>query len=88
MLPNIDFLVTIPFSFIAERYGVRVVLWCNLIPRIFMSAWAIAVGYFAHMLPTMAIILGPFLAVFGGECVLQTTAFALTSALTGDYVQR
>ena len=39
-----DFLVTIPFSFIAERFGVRVVLWCNLIPRIFMSIWALVIG--------------------------------------------
>jgi len=39
-----DFIVTIPFSFIAERYGVKVVLWCNLIPRIFMSVWALVVG--------------------------------------------
>jgi hypothetical protein len=39
-----DFLVTIPFSFFAEKFGVRFVLWCNLIPRVFMSAWAIVVG--------------------------------------------
>jgi hypothetical protein len=39
-----DFLVTIPFSFFAEKFGVRFVLWCNLVPRVFMSAWAIVVG--------------------------------------------
>ncbi|KAF3047816.1 hypothetical protein E8E11_006655 [Didymella keratinophila] len=83
-----DFVVTVPFSFVAERSGVRVVLWCNLVPRIFMSVWAAAVGFFAHILPTKAIIVGPFLAVFGGECVLQSTIFALTSALAGEYVQR
>lgn len=88
ILPGLDFLVTIPFSFIAERYGVRVVLWCNLVPRMFMSVWAIAVGCFAHILPTKAIIVGPFLAVLGGECVFQSTIFALTSALAGEYVQR
>lgn len=43
-----DFLVTIPFSFIAERYGVRVVLLCNLVPRVGMSAWAIAVGMWSY----------------------------------------
>ncbi|KAF9699066.1 hypothetical protein EKO04_003141 [Ascochyta lentis] len=83
-----DFLVTIPFSFIAERFGIRVVLWCNLIPRMFMSVWAIAIGRFAHILPTKTIIAGPFLAVLGGECVFQSTIFALTSALAGEYVQR
>jgi hypothetical protein len=39
-----DFLVTIPFSFVAERWGVRVVLLWNLVPRIGMSVWAIIVG--------------------------------------------
>lgn len=84
----LDFVVTIPFSFIAEKYGVRVVLWSNLLPRIFMSIWAITIGYFSHILPVKAIIVGPFLAVLGGECVLQSTIFTLTSALAGDYVQR
>ena len=84
----LDFVVTIPFSFIAERYGVRVVLWSNLLPRIFMSIWAITIGYFSHILPVKAIIVGPFLALLGGECVLQSTIFTLTSALAGDYVQR
>ncbi|KAF2643483.1 hypothetical protein P280DRAFT_254189 [Massarina eburnea CBS 473.64] len=83
-----DFLVTIPFSFIAERYGVRVVLWCNLVPRMFLSAWAVAIGNLPDILPTKAIIVGPFLAVLGGECVFQSTIFTLTSALTQEYVQR
>ncbi|KAF2132125.1 hypothetical protein P153DRAFT_373932 [Dothidotthia symphoricarpi CBS 119687] len=83
-----DFVVTIPFSFIAERWGVRVVLWCNLVPRVFMSAWAIAIGRYAHIFPTKAILAGPMLAVLGGECVLQSTIFTLTSMLTTEYVQR
>lgn len=53
-----------------------------------MSVWVITVGHFAHVLPIKALIAGPFLAVFGGECVLQSTIFALTSALAGEYVQR
>lgn len=53
-----------------------------------MSVWAIIVGYFAHALPTRAILIGPFLTIFGGECVLQSTIFALTSALSGEYVER
>ncbi|KAF2022076.1 hypothetical protein BU24DRAFT_417727 [Aaosphaeria arxii CBS 175.79] len=83
-----DFLVTIPFSFVAESFGILVVLWCNLIPRIFLSFWAIVVSNFEHVLPTRAIIAGPFLAVFGGDCVLQSTIFTLTSALAKDHVQR
>ncbi|KAF1933838.1 uncharacterized protein M421DRAFT_414893 [Didymella exigua CBS 183.55] len=83
-----DFLVTIPLGFVAEKYGVRVVLWCNIIPRMSMSVWAIVVGNFTQALPTKAIIVGPFLNVFGGECALQSTIFALTSALAAEYVQR
>jgi hypothetical protein len=41
---DVDFLVTIPFSFVAERWGVKVVLLCNLVPRVGMSVWAIVVG--------------------------------------------
>ncbi|CAE7205823.1 hypothetical protein PTNB73_07234 [Pyrenophora teres f. teres] len=83
-----DFIMTIPFSFVAQRWGIRVVLWCNLIPRVFMSAWAVVVGHYSHVLPTKAIIAGPFLNVLGGECVFQSTIFTLTSALTSEYVQR
>ncbi|KAF2876969.1 hypothetical protein BDV95DRAFT_558183 [Massariosphaeria phaeospora] len=83
-----DAVATIPFSFIAERYGVRVVLWCNLVPLAFMSGWALVVGNFPHVFPTQALILGPFTALLGGECVFSSTVFTLTSALAGEYVQR
>ncbi|KAA8615037.1 hypothetical protein A1F94_010865 [Pyrenophora tritici-repentis] len=53
-----------------------------------MSAWAVVVGRYSHILPTKAIIAGPFLNVLGGECVFQSTIFTLTSALTSEYVQR
>jgi len=53
-----------------------------------MSVWAIVVGHFSHVLPAKAIIFGPFLAIFGGECVLQSTIFTLTSALASEYVQQ
>jgi hypothetical protein len=45
-------------------------------------------GHYHHLLPTKAIIAGPFLAVLGGECVFQSTVFTLTSALTTEYVER
>ncbi|KAH7127039.1 major facilitator superfamily domain-containing protein [Dendryphion nanum] len=83
-----DLFVTIPFTFIAERFGVKVVLWCNLVPRIFMSFWAVVVGHSEHILPTKAIIAGPILAILGGDCVFQSTIFTLTSALSKEYVER
>jgi hypothetical protein len=45
-------------------------------------------GHYHQLLPTKAIIAGPFLAVLGGECVFQSTIFTLTSALTAEYVER
>ncbi|KAF2030312.1 hypothetical protein EK21DRAFT_65893 [Setomelanomma holmii] len=84
-----DLVVTVPFGFVAERWGVRVVLWCNLVPRVFMSVWAVVIGHFDHILPTKSIIAGPFLAVLGGECVLQSTVWAMTAALVNnDYIYR
>jgi hypothetical protein len=46
------------------------------------------VGHYNHILPTKAIIAGPFLNVLGGECVFQSTIFTLTSALAKGYVQQ
>jgi hypothetical protein len=45
-------------------------------------------GNFSHILPTKAILVGPFLGVLGGECVFSSTLFTLTSALAQEYVQR
>lgn len=53
-----------------------------------MSVWAITVGHLTRILPTTSIIVGHFLGVLGGECVLQSTIFVMTSALASDYVQR
>ncbi|KAF2270846.1 hypothetical protein CC78DRAFT_573203 [Lojkania enalia] len=83
-----DFLVTIPFSFVAEKFGIKVVLWCNLVPLIVMPLWALVVGNFPHILPTRAIIASPFWALLGGECVFNSAIFTLTSSLAQEYVQR
>jgi hypothetical protein len=45
-------------------------------------------GYYSRVLPTKAILVGPFLNVLGGECVFQSTIFTLTSALAKEYVQQ
>jgi hypothetical protein len=105
-LGTVDLVVTIPFSIVAERFGHKVVLWCNMVPRIFMSVWCLAVGrlpvfcracgcvadgfqgQLPHALPTNAIIVGPFLAVLGGDCVFNSTVFAITSSFAKEYVQR
>ncbi|KAI8958431.1 MFS general substrate transporter [Daldinia sp. FL1419] len=83
-----DFVMTIPLGFVAEKYGRRVVLWLNLVPRLFMLAWAVVVGYFEKSLPLKAIVAGPSLSIFGGDCVFNSIIYALAASLTEDNVVR
>ncbi|KAF4967047.1 hypothetical protein FSARC_5338 [Fusarium sarcochroum] len=83
-----DFVMTIPLSFLAEKWGRRVILRLNLLSRAFMLLWAIIVGHFDNTLPTRAIIAGPALSVLGGDCVFNSLTYALISSLTEDHVQR
>jgi hypothetical protein len=80
--------MTIPISFMAEKYGPRPILWLNLLPRMFMLAWAVVVGYFEHVLPTKAILASPVLSVLGGDCVFGAVTYALAAGITDDYVLR
>lgn len=80
--------MTIPLGFVAERYGRRLVLWLNLIPRLFMLSWAVFVGYFDQALPSKAIIVGPVLSFLGGDCVFNSITYSLAAGMTDDYVLR
>ncbi|KAF4452828.1 Amino acid adenylation [Fusarium austroafricanum] len=83
-----DFVMTIPLSFLAEKWGRQTILRLNLLSRSFMLLWAIAVGRFDNFLPTRAIIVGPVLSVLGGDCVFNSLTYGLVSNLTDDHVQR
>ncbi|KAG6360864.1 hypothetical protein INS49_011931 [Diaporthe citri] len=83
-----DFVMTIPLGFVAERYGRRALLWLNLVPRVFMLAWAVIVGYFDQILPTKAIAAGPALSFLGGDCVFNSITYSLAAGITDDYVLR
>ncbi|KAJ9157593.1 Major facilitator superfamily transporter [Pleurostoma richardsiae] len=83
-----DFIMTIPMTFMADRYGRRAILLLNLVPRIAMLCWAVIVGYFEQLLPTKAIIAGPLLSILGGDCVFNSITYALASDLTDDHVLR
>ncbi|KAF5715954.1 hypothetical protein FMUND_6599 [Fusarium mundagurra] len=83
-----DFVMTIPLSFLAEKWGRRAILRLNLLCRSFMLLWAIIVGSFDTLLPTKAIVVGPVLSVLGGDCVFNSLTYGLVSNLTDDHVQR
>lgn len=80
--------MTIPLSFLAEKWGRRVVLSLNLVSRAFMLSWALIVGHFDNVFPTKYIIAGPALSILGGDCVFNSLTYALVSNLTDDHVQR
>ncbi|KAM0189046.1 hypothetical protein ACHAPI_010316 [Fusarium lateritium] len=83
-----DFVMTIPLSFLAEKWGRRAILRLNLLSRGFMLLWAIVVGSFDALLPTQAIVAGPVLSILGGDCVFNSLTYNLASNLTDDHVQR
>lgn len=85
---SLDFVMTIPLGFVAEKYGRRTVLWLNLVSRFFMLAWTIMVGYFEESIPLKAIIAGPSLSILGGDCVFNSIVYALAASLTEDNVVR
>ncbi|RYP52442.1 hypothetical protein DL768_002408 [Monosporascus sp. mg162] len=82
-----DFVMTIPLSFMGEKYGQKAILWLNLTPRIFTIAWALIVG-FCEDLPLAVIVAGPILSILGGDCVFNSITYALAASLTDDYVTR
>ncbi|VUC31593.1 unnamed protein product [Clonostachys rosea] len=83
-----DFTMTIPLGFVAQSRGRHTVLLLNLISRAFMISWAVIVGYFDHIFPPNAIIVGPVLSFLGGDCVFNSITYALVSDLTNDPVRR
>ncbi|TLS27280.1 hypothetical protein PpBr36_04005 [Pyricularia pennisetigena] len=83
-----DLIMTIPLGFVAERYGRRLVLLLNLVPRIAMLAWAVVVGYFENVLPARLLYLGPMLSVLGGDCVFNSITYAFAAGFTEDNVLR
>ncbi|KAI1771518.1 major facilitator superfamily transporter [Hypoxylon cercidicola] len=83
-----DFVMTIPLAFVTEKYGRRIGLWLNIVPRLSMLTWTVVVGYFEESLPLTALIAGPALSVFGGDCVFNSIVYSLAASLTDDNVVR
>ncbi|KAI4861122.1 major facilitator superfamily transporter [Hypoxylon rubiginosum] len=83
-----DFIMTIPLSFVTEKYGRRTGLWLNIVPRLFMLGWTVVIGYFEESLPLKALVAGPALSVLGGDCVFNSIVYSLAASLTDDNVVR
>ncbi|KAI8627463.1 hypothetical protein F5Y19DRAFT_166636 [Xylariaceae sp. FL1651] len=81
-----DFVMTIPLSFMSERYGRKSILWLNLVPRLFMLFWSLSVGYFGNALPPRAAIAGAALSVLGGDTVFNSLIYSLAATITEDNI--
>ncbi|KAI1364021.1 hypothetical protein F5Y08DRAFT_340101 [Xylaria arbuscula] len=79
-----DFVMTIPLTFLSERYGRGRILLLNLIPRLFMLFWTLSVSYFEDYLPPRAAIAGASLSVLGGDTVFNSLIYGLAAKLTDD----
>ncbi|KAF2965736.1 hypothetical protein GQX73_g7836 [Xylaria multiplex] len=83
-----DFVMTIPLTFLSERYGRKRVLLLNLIPRLFMLLWTLSVAYFEDYLPPRAAIAGASLSVLGGDTVFNSLIYGLAARITEDSITR
>ncbi|KAI1438057.1 hypothetical protein GGR50DRAFT_691533 [Xylaria sp. CBS 124048] len=79
-----DFVMTLPLTFLSERYGRKNILLLNLTPRIFMLFWILSVAYFEASLPPRAAIAGAALSVLGGDTIFNSLIYGLAARITED----
>jgi MFS family permease len=80
--------MTIPLTFLSERYGRKRVLLLNLVPRLFMLFWTLSVAYFEDYLSPRAAIAGAALSVLGGDTVFNSLVYGLAARITEDATTR
>ncbi|KAI1817016.1 hypothetical protein GGS20DRAFT_120423 [Poronia punctata] len=83
-----DFVMTIPLTFVSERYGRKKVLLLNLTPRLFMLAWILSISYLDDYLPPRAAIAGAALSVLGGDTVFNSLVYGLASKMAENDTTR
>ncbi|KAI1171607.1 hypothetical protein F4777DRAFT_582725 [Nemania sp. FL0916] len=83
-----DFVMTIPLTFLSERYGRTRVLLLNLVPRLFMLSWTLGIAYLEDYLPPRAAIAGASLSVLGGDTVFNSLIYGLAAKITEDSTTR
>lgn len=80
--------MTIPLTFLSERYGRKKILLLNLVPRLFMLFWTLGVAYFEQLLPPRAAIAGASLSVLGGDTVFNALIYGLAARISEDNMTR
>ncbi|KAI0397533.1 major facilitator superfamily domain-containing protein [Xylariaceae sp. FL0594] len=79
-----DFVMTIPLTFLSERYGRKSVFLLNIVPRLFLLCWTLSIAHFEAYLPPRAAIAGAALSVLGGDTVFNSLIYSLASKVTED----
>ncbi len=85
---NEDFVMTIPLTFLSERYGRGRILLLNLVPRLFMLFWTLGIAYLEDYLPPQAAIAGASLSILGGDTVFNSLIYGLASKIGEDGITR
>lgn len=80
--------MTIPLTFLSERYGRKKILLLNLVPRFFMLFWTLGITYLEDHLPPRAAIAGASLSVLGGDTVFNSLIYGLAARTTEDSTTR
>ncbi|KAI3339157.1 major facilitator superfamily domain-containing protein [Ustulina deusta] len=83
-----DFVMTIPLTFLSERYGRGRILLLNLVPRLFMLFWTLGIAYLEDYLPPQAAIAGASLSILGGDTVFNSLIYGLASKIGEDGITR
>ncbi|KAI0409121.1 major facilitator superfamily domain-containing protein [Xylaria palmicola] len=82
-----DFVMTMPLTFLSEKYGRKRVMLLNLVPRMFMLLWTLGIASFED-LPPRAAIAGASLSVLGGDTVFNSLIYGLAARITEDSTTR
>lgn len=81
--------MTAPMGYLADLWGTRSVLMMNVSATATLLLWIALVGHLRAVFPTEALLVGPFLTLYGGgSCVLKSVTLALVAEIAPHEAQR
>ncbi|KAF1987422.1 MFS general substrate transporter [Aulographum hederae CBS 113979] len=84
-----DITVTIPLSYLADKYSHRLVMCLNMLGLSLMYSWLVFVGKTGRLLPEKAMLMGPFFTLLGGStCVIGSMVASIVTKIAPDQIHR
>jgi len=81
--------MTLPFSYVSDRYDRRLVLSLNSLGIALMYSWMVFTARLPGVIPITTMLVGPFFTLLGGgDCVLLSTVAAVVTEISSDQLQR